>query len=504
MDRRKFLKSAGVASAVVAGTTVGAGKLASAFASKPEGKTDSRPLPKKPNIVLVMVDDMGYMDVGFNGSKYYQTPRIDALAKGGMIFTSAYSNAPNCAPTRASLLSGQYSPRHGVFTVNSSTRGDARLRKVIPIKNSKTLASSVETFAERLKKVGYATASMGKWHLGDGATGPLGQGFDVNIGGNHAGHQKSSFSPYRNKDLKNGPRGEYLTDRLTNEAMKFIASQKRAGKPFMLYLPHFAVHIPLEAKRKHIEIFKKIPKEKRQGHVKYAAMIKSLDENVGILADFLKAQGLDKNTLLIFMSDNGGHGAFTSNKPLRGYKGTMYEGGIRVPMFAYWPGQISPGTSCDQPVITTDFYPTFLELAGATAAKNQPVDGESLVKLFRNHKATLNRDGIYWHMPVYLQSNGRYQSRQRDRFFRMRPLTAVRSGKWKLLEYYETPGDCELFDLENDIGETKDLSAKKPAVVKKLRAQIARWLKHTNAPLPTKPNPKYDAEFARKKMSRKK
>ncbi|GAI17889.1 unnamed protein product, partial [marine sediment metagenome] len=271
---------------------------------------------------------MGWKDAGFMGSKYYDTPAINALAANGMTFTNAYSNGPNCAPTRACLLTGLYPPRHGIYTVNSSARGKSALRKIIPIENKTILDTSFVTIAEILAKNGYSTISIGKWHLGNDSIGlPQSQGFDENVGGYHLGYPRSYFSPYHNPYLSDGQEGEYLTDRLTDEAIDFI--EKNKDNPFFLYLPHYAVHTPLQAKDSLISVFRNKEPDGGQNNPVYAAMIKSLDESVGKIMMELRNQNLLNNTVFFFMSDNGGHGRVTSMSPLRGSKGMLYEGGIR-------------------------------------------------------------------------------------------------------------------------------------------------------------------------------
>ena len=447
--------------------------------------------PRKPNIVFIYIDDMGWRDVGFMGSTFYETPHVDKLARQGVVFTSAYANAPNCAPSRACLMSGQYTPRHGVYTVGTSERGSARRRKLIPVKNTTTLRKDVVTVAEALKGAGYVSASMGKWHLGnDPELGPQGQGFDVNVGGFSAGSPPGGyFSPYRNPKLPSGPKGEYLTDRLSDEALKFIEANK--DRPFFLYLTHYAVHTPIQAKSDITAKYAKKGPSGGQGNAKYAAMIESVDQGVGRIAALIEKLGLAKDTVFIFFSDNGGVGGYkacgitggeiTSNAPLKGGKGMLYEGGIREPMFVAWPGTIPPG-KCDVPVIGVDFYPTLCDLAGAARPKGQVLDGVSFMPLLTGERAREER-AIFWHFPCYLQG-GRGT-------WRTTPAGAVRKGDFKLHEFFED-GHLELYNLKDDIGETTDLAQKMPEKAKELHALLRAWRKSLNAPVPTRPNPAYD------------
>ncbi|RKY83551.1 sulfatase [candidate division KSB1 bacterium] len=438
---------------------------------------------QKPNVIVILVDDLGWRDTGFMGSKYYETPNIDKLADQGIVFTDAYSNAPNCAPTRACLLTGQYSPRHGIYTVGTSARGPSRLRRLIPVPNKRILSPKAITIAEVLKQTGYATASIGKWHLGnDPETGPEAQGFDINIGGNRSGHPKSYFSPYKNRNLKDGPKGEYLTDRLTDEAIKFIVANK--DNPFFLYLPHYAVHTPLQAKKEIIEKYRKKKGNQVQNNPVYAAMIESVDMSVGRIMNKLDELGLTENTVVFFFSDNGGNGRVTSNEPLRGSKGMLYEGGIRVPMIVRWPGKVKPGTLCDTPVIGTDFYPTILEITGAEPPVNHIIDGESLIPLFLQ-KRKLKRKAIFWHFPAYLEAY-----RGMKGAWRTTPAAAIRQGNWKLMEFFED-GKLELYNLKEDIGEKNNLVDKMPEKVKELHSIMLEWRKNINAPVPIQRNPEY-------------
>ena len=446
----------------------------------------------KPNIVLILVDDLGWKDTHTYGSDYYQTPNLDKLAEGGMTFTNAYASASNCAPSRACLLSGLYTPRHGIYTVNSSERGKTRLRKLIPTPNETVLQDSIITIAEELKIAGYVTASIGKWHLGDD---PCTQGFDVNVGGTHLGHPKSYFSPYKNETLKDGDDGEYLTDRLTNEAIRFIEQNKE--QKFFLYLPYFTVHTPLQAKKDLVEKYDKSDGDEGQNNPVYAAMIETMDRNVGRIIATLDSLKLSENTLLIFSSDNGGVARISAQQPLRYGKGSYYEGGIRVPLIVRWPGKIHPNLKSDVPVSNIDFYPTLLEVTGIAESISTKLDGKSLMPLLlgKNEFDTLRP--IFWHFPIYLQSTNDQFKDGRDMYFRTRPGSVVRSGKWKLHEYFEDNA-IELYNLEVDPGELNNLAEKHPEIVKKLYQSLLEWRTETNALVPNKQNPYYDESFKTK------
>jgi len=442
--------------------------------------------PERPNIVLILADDLGWTDLGCFGSQFYETPHIDALCGRGMKFTSAYSNGPNCAPTRACLMSGGYSPRHGVYTVGSSKRGREQFRAMTPVENRTDLASDFVTPSEALAAAGYATAHMGKWHLGSAPVGgPQQQGFAVNIGGNRSGHPPSYFSPYRNKQLKNGPKGEYLTDRLTDEAVRFIETNR--DRPFFLYLAHYAVHTPLQAKPKPTKKYR--DKQSVGGHsnATYAAMIESLDDSVGRVVEAIERLGLGEKTILLFASDNGGLGGYrdeglgsrdvTSNKPLRGGKGMLYEGGIRVPMIAHVPGITRAGSVRKQPVITLDLYPTLLSMASVPLPQDQSIDGLSLLPLLADSDSNeWPQRPLYWHFPAYLEG-GRGK-------WRTTPAAAIRIGEWKLIEFFETQRR-ELYHLSDDISERKNLAAEMPEKTSELYEQMVAWRKQVNAPMPT-------------------
>ena len=457
MKRRDFLKavSLGAASLVLPG------RVGSAKQSSPE---------RKPNFVFIFIDDMGWKDLGFMGSRYYETPNIDKLAGEGVVFTNAYSNAPNCAPTRACLMSGQYTPRHGIYTVGTSERGQSKLRKLIPTPTKTDLDLKIVTIPDALRQGGYTSACIGKWHLGDKEPyRPVYRGFDVAFDRNHAGH----FSK----------EGDYLTDRLTDEAIKFIEANK--SRPFFLYLPHHAVHTPIQAKEQLIEKYKKKEPADAHNNPTYAAMIESVDQSVGRIMAKLDELGLRDNTVIFFFSDNGGYANSTSMVPLRGSKGMLYEGGIRVPMIVRWPGKVKPGDVCDVPVIGIDFYPTMLEMAGVRQPSGHVLDGLSIVPLLRG-KGTLNRKAIFWHFPSYLEA---YNEEQWP--WRTTPAGAVRQGDWKLIEYFED-GKVELYNLKDDLGEKNDLAGTMPDKAEELHRALIEWRRSVNAPVPAEKNPQYD------------
>ena len=442
------------------------------------------PSERRPNFILIYIDDLGWKDATFQGSTYYETPNIDRLAKQGMVFTHAYANAPNCAPSRACLLSGQYPPRHGIYTVGSSERGPANLRKWVPVPNKTVLKSTAVTIAEALKPGGYVSASIGKWHLGDDpGSGPVSQGFDLNVGGNHQGHAGSYFSPYGLARLSDGPEGEYLTDRLTDEALRFIDANK--GHPFFLYLPHYAVHSPIEAKKELIEKYKKKTGSRGQDYPDYAAMIESTDQGIGRIIAKLDELALTKTTVVFFLSDNGGFAQATSMEPLRGSKGTIYEGGIRVPMIVRWPGRVQPGSITAVPVSGVDLYPTILGIARVRPPRAYVLDGDSLVPLLTGSGGLPPR-AIFWHFPAYLEPDS-----GRRGPWKASPCSAVRQGDWKLIEQFEN-GQLELYDLKDDIGEKTNLAQSGKDKAMELHQLLLDWRASTRASVPTLKNPKYD------------
>ncbi len=500
ISRRGFLARAGLGAAAAAGGTILGRPGRGPFAASDALGAGPRAVPERPNILLIMIDDLGWKDLSCMGSTYYHTPRIDALAQEGMVFTDAYASAPVCAPSRACLMSGQYSPRHGVFCVWRSNPPPVEAQKVVPPPNTRHLEGGVVTVAERLGGAGYATAHVGKWHLGDGAeTGPEGQGFDVNVAGSGAGMPKTYFSPYNMKYLTNGPKGEYLPDRLTDEAVAFLKKQRaagagaRGGHPFFLDMSYYTVHClaagKLEAKAETIAKYRGKPGEGRQSRPEYAAMVELMDENVGRLLDALEELGLADETLVIFTSDNGGWGPGTDSRPLRGQKGQLYEGGIRVPMIVRWPGKVRPGSRSSEPIINVDFYPTFLELTSTSPPKGRPLDGESLVPLLTGKVEHLGRDAIFWHFPAYAK---RWPDNTTlDGPFITRPVAAVRVRDWKLLEFFED-GRLELYNLREDPGESRNLADAKPEKARELHEVMLAWRRSVNAPAPSGANPAYD------------
>ncbi|WP_343329233.1 sulfatase [Polaribacter staleyi] len=443
---------------------------------------------KKPNIILINVDDLGWKDLGLMGSSYYETPNIDAFAKEGMTFTRAYAGAANCAPSRACLISGLNTPRHGVFTVSPSDRGNKKTRKLIPIKNTEHLNDTTYTLPKMLKSAGYITGSFGKWHVGNN---PLEQGIDVNIGGSSKGNPGKGgyFSPYNIDFIKNGPKGEYLTDRLTNEAISFV--EKNKDTSFFLYLPYYTVHTPIMGKEKLIEKFKNKEGSNGQNNPEYAAMVTSLDENIGKLLKSVKAKGLEKNTLIIFTSDNGGIRAISHQNPLRAGKGSYYEGGIRVPLIIKWPENIIPNTTSNQIVSNLDFYPTLQQIAQPEKKANL-LDGIDLNEIIKKN-ALINRD-LFFHFPIYLQKYSKGNDGSRDSLFRTRPGSVIVSGNWKLHHYFEDDA-LELYNLDNDLGEKNNLADLNPNKANELLKKLETWREKTNAPIPTKKNLDYSEVF---------
>ncbi|HPT32761.1 MAG TPA: sulfatase [Prolixibacteraceae bacterium] len=446
---------------------------------------DGRTPPEKsrPNIVLINVDDMGWRDVGFMGSTYYETPNVDKLAKMGMVFTSAYAGAANCAPSRACLMTGNWTPRHGIYTVDNSDRGKSVDRKLIPVRNTTTLTDQISILPEILHQNGYVTCLAGKWHLSDD---PLKRGFDVNIGGSHAGNPGSYYPPYTNVPSLTAPSPGYnLTDLITDKTLDFIRSTDNE-KPFFLYYAPYAVHTPIQAVKNILNKYTGKPGWNGQYNPAYATMIENLDTQIGRLIDLLEKSGKSENTFILFTSDNGGVYGITSQSPLRAGKGSPYEGGIREPMIAVWKGKILPETRNDEPITQIDFFPTLLQVAGIEPGEVKEFDGLSIMPLLTG-KGKLTERPLYWHFPVYLEGGNK---ECQDTVFRTRPGSAIRLGDWKLIQYFEN-NDLELYDLKYDIGEKNNLSKAFPVKTKELLGLLERWRKETGAPVPVEQNPEY-------------
>lgn len=445
---------------------------------------------KRPNILFLNADDLGWTDAGFMGSAFYETPHLDRIAASGMVFDHAYASAANCAPSRASMYTGQAMPRHGVFTVGDPARGKATHRRLIPAPNEKYLDPSIATFPKLLQQAGYRTIHVGKWHVGED---PKQAGFDVNIGGSKWGHPiHGYFSPYRMPGFEDGPEGEYLTERLANDTVKEIQSLD-ALQPFLISFQFYTPHTPIQATAGKIAHFAAKSPSPTHSHATYAAMISHLDDAVGKLLDALEERGLLDNTMVVFTSDNGGIHNFSSQVPLRGEKGSYYEGGIRVPLVIHWPGHIAPGTRSSIPVTNLDFFPTFLEIAGVPLPEGHPLDGDTLVPLLKGTGTLAANRELVWHFPIYLQDYpGDSDSGQRDLLFRTRPGSIIRVGAWKLHEYFED-GGLELYHLNADPGERRNLAELRPEKTDELHQRLKNWRERLNAPIPTEPNPQYDA-----------
>lgn len=439
---------------------------------------------QQPNIILINIDDLGWADFSYNGSTYYETPNIDRLHDMGISFQNAYAGASNSAPSRSCLLTGLYTPRHGVYTVGTPARGKSKDRKLIPYPNNLSVPDSFTLLPEVMKAAGYQTCHIGKWHV---TKDPTTHGMDVNIGGYEAGHPNTYFSPYRNPNLKDGPVGENLTDRLAAEAVNYIDTINKK-KPFFLYYATYAVHTPLQAKADLIAKYKQKKASKAHSNPIYAAMIETMDQAVGNVMKAVERNGIAENTLIIFTSDNGGVCHISRQWPLRAGKGSYYEGGIREPLIFYMKGKYEGGITRQEPVSQLDLFPTFAQLANAHVSFK--LDGLSLLPLLDKGKTKyLNERPLFWHFPAYLQAyNGVNESR--DPLFRSRPVSVIRLGDWKLIENFED-GALELYNLKQDVSEKHDVAKENPKIVKKLYKRLLKWRKETNAPVPTELNPEY-------------
>ena len=446
----------------------------------------------QPNIVLILVDDLGWMDLSCQGSRYYETPNLDRLAAQGMRFTNAYAACAVCSPTRAAIQTGRYPARLGVTDwIRSRFQGGAipadkknpsgftgGKRKFLVPKNALWMESEEVTIAELLKPAGYVSCHIGKWHLGADDWYPQKQGYDFNYGGCDYGQPPNYFDPFnqpkhRHAMIRAGipylpgrKPGQYLSDREAEEAVAFI--EKHKDKPFFLNMDNYAVHTPIQAKAEVIAKYEKKTKT-RQKNAKYAAMVESVDDCAGRIMAALEKHGIADRTMIIFTSDNGGLLGPTNNTPLRSGKGYAYEGGIRVPLIIKWPGVVKPGATSAEPVTSVDYFPTIAEVAGLDLPNDRAIDGLSLAKHLRSQgRQKLDRDAIFWHFPHYRHTPG--------------PYSIIREGDWKLIKFYEGP--MELFDLKNDICEMKNLASVMPGKVKILEARLLAHLKSVGAKMP--------------------
>jgi arylsulfatase A-like enzyme len=460
---------------------------------------------KRPNILFILSDDLGWNDLGAGGSTFYESPNIDRIAHEGMLFTQGYAACQVCSPSRASILTGKCTPRHGITDYIGAPSGEAwrdtgRNTKLLPAEYEHALRANEITFAEVLRQSGYRTFYAGKWHLGSEGAYPEDFGFEINKGGWHAGSPVGGyFSPWENPKLDPGPAGECLPLRLGRETAHFIEESK--DEPFLAFLSFYSVHAPIQTSRERWEKYRqkalaagepesrfafdrRLPVRQVQDCPIYGGMIEAMDDAVGLVLAALDQHGLSDNTIVVFTSDNGGVSsgdAYSSSMlPLRGGKGRQWEGGIREPFYVRFPGRVEAGTTCDVPVNGYDFYPTFLEYAGVAVPEAQVVDGLSIVPLLNGETTpTLAERDLCWHYPHYGNQGGD-------------PSAIIRSGKWKLIHYYED-GHDELYDLVSDEGEQQDLASAHPDRVTELRRRLDRWLVETGAILPVA-DPEHDAE----------
>lgn len=433
----------------------------------------------QPNILFIMIDDLGWMDLRCQGNSRLHTPNIDKLSTQGMRFTDGYAAAPVCSPTRAAVLTGLSPARLKITNhIPHQERFTPKGAKLLPAEMLDHLPTEHVTVAERLKAAGYATGFFGKWHLagsripkkqgqGDLRFYPERQGFDINFGGTAMGGPFSFFDPYNLHNLPSKKKGQYMPDRFADEVIQFMTVNRK--KPFLAFLWNYTVHWPMEAPQPLIDKYKKRTDLGRLDP-RYAAMIEAMDNSMGRILDSLDELKLSDNTVVIFTSDNGAFGGVADMKPLRAAKGYLYEGGIRVPLIVRWPGVVKPGTLCNEPVISMDFFPTMLDAAGLHADKGRPLDGESLIPLLKL-KGTLSREAIYFHYPNYAfhQDN--------------RLGSAIRQGDFKLIERFDD-GSVELYNLRDDIGETTNLADRMPDRTAHLLAKLKTWRKASGAAMP--------------------
>ncbi|MBN3581406.1 sulfatase [Algoriphagus aestuarii] len=436
---------------------------------------------KKPNVILINIDDMGWKDLGIMGSDYYETPVIDSLANKGMVFTQGYSAAANCAPSRASMMTGRWPQRHGIYTVGSSERGKSQDRMIIPTLNNTTLGQEHIILPQVLNHHGFKTIAAGKWHLSES---PLEFGFDVNIGGGSNGHPTSYYPPYGNVNLDDRNE-QYLTDAIM---AKTIAEMNETKSPFFLYYSPYAVHTPIQPVKNLLSKYEGKNSSIGQQNASYASMVENLDRNLGLLFQALRKDQQLENTLIIFLSDNGGLKGITDQQPLRSGKGSYYEGGIRVPFFFVWEGKIQAGSTNSTPITNLDLFPTIMEALNIPTGELD-FDGESLLPIL-TEEGEMEERALFWHFPIYLEAYQYGQGETRDSLFRTRPGSAMRLGNWKLHYYFEN-NEVELFDLENDLSEKHDLSTQLPEKTQELLNQMKAWWSSTSAPIPQTLNPAF-------------
>lgn len=447
--------------------------------------------PPPPNVLLIVADDLGAVDLTCDGADLHETPHLDRLAAQGMRFTSAYAAASICTPTRAALLTGKHPARLGMTIWREAADRVTNDRVLTPPQVRADLPLSEVTLAEQLQAAGYLTAHVGKWHLGEASHFPETQGYDLHVGGNHFGAPATHLFPFRGQSgtdfryvpglLRDAKPGDYLADRLTAAAIDIV--ERAADRPWLLTLWHYSVHTPIEAPAEAIEHFQsRVRPEHHHKNPVYAAMIKNLDDNIGRLLHRLDELGCAERTLVIFTSDNGGYLGpsrqqpdlpVTSNHPLRSGKGALYEGGIRVPLLIRWPGHVPAGSECAAAVTSCDFYQSILAAAHVQPRLDagQQADGFDIEPLWRDPTKSLAREELFWHYPHYYPTTT--------------PASAIRSGEWKLIEYFED-GRCELYNLRDDPSEATDLAAAEPARAKQLQERLAAWRVAVDAPLPTR------------------
>jgi arylsulfatase A-like enzyme len=477
---------------------------------------------KQPNIILFLIDDLSWSDIGANGSTFYETPNIDQMARDGAIFSDAYAPSPVCSPSRASILTGKYPSRINVSYISGTTGPKGKGYKLTPPQSDGFIPFEELSIAEALRNHEYKTVHIGKWHLQNHtdlgtAHFPENHGFDLNIAGFRMGQPGSYYFPFKSEKhpstnvpgLKDGKKGDYLTDTLTDKAISFIKQNK--DQPFFINLWYYTVHTPIQPRKDKLAKYQKkanslgypqknkngIPiwnslSRSRQDFAPYACMVESMDENIGRILKTLRSEDLEKDTLVIFFSDNGGLSTGsgpnmpTSSLPLRAGKGWLYEGGIRVPLIMKFPGKIKAGTKIPEPIVGTDLYPSILDLLGLPLHPEQHMDGESVKPLFSDKKS-LNREAIYFHFPHYHHINS------------MGPSGAIRKGDFKLIEVFET-GKYELYNVRKDIAENHNLAGKMPELTEELAKNLKQWREDSNARVAF-PNQEYDpaSDFRKKK-----